>query len=202
MQPDVVRRSASRRTIRNTGNGSRPFVAIQRIQLTMHHFMTKPRLVCDRQSTSICDGEHLSATDFAALVPREPTSIGPAGIKRRTCVFTDWPNFETEDDYLEDDGAIETEVNPMYRRTEPSTLPVWAVFRARMPLEERAALNAADWCAVDTLAEYIGPTILKTHAREYLDGRRAWREAYRPILRLLGGARQSTPGGVPGVQWG
>ena len=30
--------------------------------------------------------------------------------------------------------------------SEPTPLPGWALVRSKLPLEERAALNAADWC--------------------------------------------------------
>ena len=66
-------------------------------------------------------------------------------------------------------------------------LPGWALVRSKLPLEERAALNAAEWCEVATLADYIGPSALISDTRDWADGKTAWREAYRPMWGLLCG---------------
>ena len=129
--------------------------------------------------------------DFHTLVPREPCAegieINPATGKpfqRRTCLFTDWPDYEKpESDYLEDDGYIETGI--LQTKSEATPLPGWALLRARLPLETRAALNAAEWCDVATLADYIGPSALISDTRDWADGKTAWREAYRPMYWLL-----------------
>ena len=138
-------------------------------------------------------------TEFQALVSRDPciesTETNPdtgLPIRRRTCVFTGWSDYEEEpSDHLHNDGY--TEIGIMQTQREPTPLPGWAQMRAKLPLEERAALNAADWCDVDTLDDYIGPTclIIKTH--EWLLGSRPWREAYRPMLRLMGLANKAPP---------
>ena len=104
--------------------------------------------------------------EFLALVPREPCAEGPDGVSRRTCLFTDWPDYETEpSDYLEDDGYIETGI--LQTKSEPSPLPGWALVRSHLPLEERAALNAGEWCEVATLADYIGPSALISDTRDW-----------------------------------
>ena len=127
-----------------------------------------------------------SPTFFQDLVPREPCAEGPDGVQRRTCLFTDWPDYEAEpSDYLEDDGYIETGI--LQTVSQPTPLPGWALLRTRLPLEERAALNAAEWCDVATLADYIGPSALISDTRDWADGRAAWREAYRPMYWLLFG---------------
>ena len=124
------------------------------------------------------------ADEFQALVPREPCAEGPEGVSRRTCLFTDWPDYEKqESDYLEDDGYIETGI--LQTKSEPTPLPGWALVRSKLPLEERAALNAGEWCEVATLADYIGPSALISDTRDWTDGKRVWREAYRPMYQLL-----------------
>ena len=142
---------------------------------------------------------HVPSSEFMALVPRdacmEGVEINPdTGLpyRRRTCVFTGWPDFEDEpSDYLHDDGIIETGIlNP---QTEPTPLPGWAKVRSALPLAERAALNAADWCAVDTLADYAGPAALLTDTRAFITDKAKWREAYRPMLRLLGAENKAPP---------
>ena len=144
---------------------------------------------------------HVRPSEFMALVPRdacmEGVEINPdtgQPYRRRTCVFTGWPDFEDEpSDYLHDDGYIETGItNP---RTEPTPLPGWAKVRSALPLEERAALNVAEWCAVATLAEYVGPSGLKNDAEQWQVhcDKTTWREAYRPMLRLLGAENKAPP---------
>ena len=138
--------------------------------------------------------------EFQALVPRDACVEGVEGIKRRTCVFTGWPDYEEEpSDHLHDDGYTETGI--MQTQREPTPLPGWAQMRASLPLEERAALNAADWCAVETLDEYMGPSALRQDAHDWLMGKVGpWRECYRPMLRLMGHGKQSTPDYMPGVR--
>ena len=73
--------------------------------------------------------------------------------------------------------------------------------RAKLALEERAALNAADWCNVETLDDYEGPTALITDTRNWIRGEtNTWRECYRPMLPLTRRSRtQSTPSAMPRV---
>ena len=96
-----------------------------------------------------------------------------------------------ESDYLHDDGYTETGI--MQTQREPTPLPGWAQMRASLPLEERAALNAEDWCHVQTLGDYIGPTGLLTDTREWLEGKVPWRECYRPMLRAMGMENKAPP---------
>ena len=130
---------------------------------------------------------------FQQLVPRDACVEGLEGIRRRTCVFTGWPDYEEEpSDHLHDDGYTETGI--MQTQREPTPLPGWAQMRASLPLEERAALNAADWCAVETLDEYMGPSALRQDAHDWLMGKVGpWRECYRPMLRLLGHYDKAPP---------
>ena len=59
--------------------------------------------------------------------------------------------------------------------------------RAKLPLEERAALNAADWCSdIQNILDYVGPNALITDAQEFIRRAAGWRECYRPMLRLMG----------------
>ena len=133
----------------------------------------------------------VSPEEFQALVPREACAEGPEGVSRRTCLFTGWPDYETDPpDYLEDDGYTETGI--MQTKSEPTPLPGWALVRSRLPLEERAALNASEWCDVAILEDYIGPSALETDARSWQPGK-PWREAYRPMLRLLGAENKAPP---------
>ena len=126
------------------------------------------------------------AEEFQAFVPREPCAEGPAGVQRITCLFTGWPDYETDaPDYLEDDGYIETGI--LQTKSDATPLPGWVRLRCRLPLEERAALNAGEWCEVATLADYIGPSALISDTRDWADGKAAWREAYRPMYWLLYG---------------
>ena len=135
----------------------------------------------------------ISPDAFQALTPRTPTEKGPRLINRRTCVFTGWPDYEDErNDYLHDDGYTETGI--MQTQREPTPLPGWAQMRAKLELEERAALNAADWCeGVYFLDDYIGPSALKHDTEMWLSGDRIWRECYRPMLRLMGLANKAPP---------
>ena len=138
-------------------------------------------------------------TDLQAWVPRDacveglevnPDTGNP--IRRRTCVFTGWPDYEEEpSDHLHNDGYTETGI--MQTQREPTPLPGWAQMRAKLPLEERAALNAADWCNVDTLDDYIGPTALIADAQSFVRNETAWRECYRPVLRLLNAENKAPP---------
>ena len=140
------------------------------------------------------------ADRFQALVPRdacvEGTETNPdtgLPIRHRTCVFTGWPDYEKEEsDWLHDDGYTETGI--MQTQREPTPLPGWAQMRAKLELEERAALNAWDWCQwCKSLDDYKGPTALITDTREWLEGKRRWRECYRPMLRLMGAANKAPP---------
>ena len=135
----------------------------------------------------------ISPEVFQAIVPRDACVEGLEGIKRRTCVFTGWPDYEEEpSDHLHDDGYTETGI--MQTQREPTPLPGWAQMRASLPLEERAALNAEDWCAVETLNEYMGPSALRQDAHDWLMGKVGpWRECYRPMLRLLGHYDKAPP---------
>ena len=65
--------------------------------------------------------------------------------------------------------------------------------RAKLPLEERAALNAGDWCNVETFGRYTGPAGLIADTHRYLDGQVPWRECYRPMLRLMGAENKAPP---------
>ena len=134
-----------------------------------------------------------TATEFQALVSRDACVEGVEGIRRRTCVFTGWPDYEEEEsDYMHDDGYIETGILQPQREATP--LPGWAQMRAKLPLEERAALNATDWCDVESLDDYFGPIALRTDAGDWLIGiTNTWREAYRPILRLMGAENKAPP---------
>ena len=134
----------------------------------------------------LLQGRPVPPEEFQAFVPREPCAEGPEGVQRITCLFTDWPDYETEpSDYLEDDGYIETGI--LQTKSEPTPLPGWALIISKLPLEERAALNAAEWCDVATLADYIGPSALISDTRDWADGKGVWREAYRPMYWLLFG---------------
>ena len=129
----------------------------------------------------------VSDTEVMALISRDATETGPDGIDRRTSVFTDWPDFEDDpSDYLESDGIIITDIPFEHRLTEPTKLPGYLQMREKLPLEERAALNADEWCSkAMTLDDYEGPTTLVTDTRHWLNGAIGWREAFRPMLRLL-----------------
>ena len=133
-----------------------------------------------------------TSTEFQALVSRDACVEGLEGVKRRTCVFTGWPDYEEEpSDYAHDDGYIETGI--LQPQREPTPLPGWAQMRAKLPLEERAALNAAEWCDIDTLADYAGQTCLITDTDAWVKGKGPWREAYRPMLRLLDALTKAPP---------
>ena len=137
--------------------------------------------------------------EFQALVSRDACvdglEINPdtgLPIRRRTCVFTGWPDYEEEpSDHLHDDGYTETGI--MQTQREPTPLPGWAQMRASLPLEERAALNAADWCNVETLDDYLGPSALIADARSFVRNETAWRECYRPVLGLLNAENKAPP---------
>ena len=137
--------------------------------------------------------------EFQAFVSRdacvEGVEVNPATglpIRRRTCVFTGWPDYEEEpSDHLHDNGYTETGI--MQTQQEPTPLPGWAQIRAKLPLEERAALNAADWCNVATLNDYIGPSALFIDTHEWLTCKTPWRECYRPMLRLMGLETKAPP---------
>ena len=135
----------------------------------------------------------LGVEDFQRMVSRDACVEGLEGVKRRTCVFTGWPDYEKqESDHLHDDGYTETGI--MQTQREPTPLPGWAQMRASLPLEERAMLNAEDWCAVETLDEYMGPSALRQDAHDWLMGKVGpWRECYRPMLRLLGHYDKAPP---------
>ena len=64
-------------------------------------------------------------SEFQALVSRDACVEGLEGIRRRTCVFTGWPDYEEEpSDGAQDDGVVETGIlNP---QREPTPLPGWA----------------------------------------------------------------------------
>ena len=122
--------------------------------------------------------------DFQALVPREACVEGLEGIRRRTCVFTGWPDYEEEpSDYAQNDGVVETGILSPQR--EPTPLPGWAKALELLPFEERSARHAEYWCDIDSLMEYLGPQALITDTREFVASGRGWREAFRPMLRLL-----------------
>ena len=127
----------------------------------------------------------VSRHDFAALVPREARALGPSGIKRRTCIFSEWPELTSEEpDYLESDGWIEAGVTDTI--AEPVGYPDWVAVEKDLPLEVRAYRNARRWTeGCKTLAEYEGPQHLVRDVRAWLDGDASWREAYRPMLRLV-----------------
>ena len=88
------------------------------------------------------EGKHcpcpLASAEFQALVPRDACEEGPDGIRRRTCVFTGWPDYEEEpSDGAHDDGVVETGIlNP---QREPTPLPGWAKALELLPFEERSA---------------------------------------------------------------
>ena len=130
--------------------------------------------------TGVC-----SIATFSALVPRTSTAIGGSGIVRRTCNFTDWPGLTAQEpDYLESDGWIEAGVTDTIR--EPVGYPDWVAIEKDLPLEVRADRNARRWTqGCETLAEYEGPQRLAKDVRAWLDGDGPWREAYRPMLRLV-----------------
>ena len=138
--------------------------------------------------------------ELLALLPRDacvdgleinPDTGNP--IRRRTCVFTGWPDYEEEEsDWLHDDGYTETGI--LQTVSEPTPLPGWALVRSKLPLEERAALNAADWCGgIADLTEYVGPSTLGYDTQDWLTGKRRWRECYRPMLRLMGAENKAPP---------
>ena len=114
-------------------------------------------------------------------------------IRRRTCVFTGWPDYDKEpSDHLHDDGYTETGI--MQTQREPTPLPGWAQMRAKLELEERAALNAADWCdGLTDLDDYVGPSALVSDVLAFITNRKPWRECYRPMLRLLGAENKAPP---------
>ena len=132
------------------------------------------------------------ADRFQALVPRDACAEGPQGVSRRTCLFTGWPNYEEEpSDYAQDDGVVETGIlNP---QREPTPLPGWAKALELLPFEERSARFADGWCDVDTLDDYIGPIALINNTRTYMINSIPWREAYRPMLRLMGAENKAPP---------
>ena len=134
----------------------------------------------------------ISPDAFQALTPRTPTEKGPRLINRRTCVFTGWPDYEEEpSDYAQNDGVVETGIlNPL---REPTPLPGWAKALELLPFEERSARFAHGWCNVDTLNDYIGPIALINDTRTYMINSIRWREAYRPMLRLMGLANKAPP---------
>ena len=127
----------------------------------------------------------VSIGDFAALVPREATAKGREGVKRRTLTFSHWPELTAQEpDYLESDGWIEGGVTDTIR--EPVGYPDWVAVEKDLPLEARAYKNARRWTGgCDALAEYEGPQRLVRDVRAWLDGDGPWREAYRPMLRLV-----------------
>ena len=64
--------------------------------------------------------------------------------------------------------------------------PDWVAVEKDLPLEARAYKNARRWTVdCETLAEYEGPQRLVKDVRAWLDGDVLWREAYRPMLRLV-----------------
>ena len=123
-------------------------------------------------------------TEFQALVPRKACEEGLEGIRRRTCVFTGWPDYEEEpSDYAQNDGVVETGILSPQR--EPTPLPGWAKALELLPFEERSARHAEYWCDVAALNDYVGPSWLPRKTREYLNGKALWRECYRPMLWLM-----------------
>ena len=141
-----------------------------------------------------------TSTEFQALVSRDAcvdgTETNPdtgLPIRRRTCVFTGWPDYEKEEsDWLHDDGYTETGI--LQTVSEPTPLPGWALVRSKLPLEERAALNAADWCnGIQNILDYVGPNTLITDTQQFIRGAAGWRECYRPMLRLLGAPTKAPP---------
>ena len=126
----------------------------------------------------------LSIADFAALVPRERTVEGREGVSRRTLTFSHWLGLIAEDpDYLENDGVVS--VNNVEKGPEPE-LPIWVVEQKALPIEWQAEQNARKWVdGCEALADYEGPQRLVKDARAWLDGDTPWREAYRPMLRLV-----------------
>ena len=155
--------------------------------------MLTARAVLKLRLSGSIETRPVPSDEFQALVPREPCveglEVNPdtgLPIRRRTCVFTGWPDYDGErSDYLHDDGYIETGV--LQTQSEATPLPGWAMVRSKLPIEERAALNAADWCDNrHNVADYIGPSALVSDTTVWLYGRTSWREAYRPMLALMG----------------
>ena len=138
--------------------------------------------------------------EFQTLVSRdacvEGLEVNPATglpIRRRTCVFTAWQDYEEEpNDCAQDDGVVETGIlNP---QREPTPLPGWAKALELLPFEERSARHAENWCYdVGTVYDYVGPSWLPRKTREWLNGKALWRECYRPMLRLLGAENKAPP---------
>ena len=166
---------------------------------TRDQMITARAMLKTRLSGSI-ETRPVPSSEFQALVPRdacvEGLEVNPATglpIRRRTCVFTGWPDYEEEpSDHLHDDGYTETGI--MQTQREPTPLPGWAQMRAKLELEERAALNAEDWCQwCKSLDDYKGPTALITDTQDWLDGKGAWRECFRPMLRLMGAENKAPP---------
>ena len=132
------------------------------------------------------------ADRFQALVPRDACVEGLEGIRRRTCVFTGWPDYEEEpSDCAHDDGVVETGILSPQR--EPTPLPGWAKALELLPFEERSARHAEYWCDVSALDDYVGPSWLPRKTREYLNGKALWRECYRPMLWLMNAENKAPP---------
>ena len=141
----------------------------------------------------------VAPSELLTLVPRdacaEGTETNPATgkpIRRRTCVFTGWPDYEEEpSDCAQNDGVVETGIlNP---QREPTPLPGWAKALELLPFEERSARHAEYWCDVAALDDYVGPSWLPRKAREYLNGKALWRECYRPVLWLMDAENKAPP---------
>ena len=130
--------------------------------------------------------------ELLALLPRDACVEGLEGIRRRTCVFTGWPDYEEEpSDCAHDDGVVETGIlNP---QREPTPLPGWAKALELLPFEERSARHAEYWCDVASLDDYVGPSWLPRKTREYLNGKALWRECYRPMLWLMNAENKAPP---------
>ena len=150
------------------------------------------RSMAKRGLSGVVQARPVSPTEFQALVPREACVEGVEGVKRRTCVFTGWPDYEKEpSDYAQDDGVVETGIlNP---QREPTPLPGWAKALELLPFEERSARFADGWCDVDMLDDYIGPIALINDTRTYMINSIPWREAFRPMLRLMGAENKAPP---------
>ena len=59
--------------------------------------------------------------EFQTMVPRDACVEGLEGIRRRTCVFTGWPDYEEEpSDHLHDDGYTETGIMQTQREPTPA----------------------------------------------------------------------------------
>lgn len=126
----------------------------------------------------------VSEAEFMALVPRYPKVDDV-----RTLNFVDWPDWDEEpDDFaceVQYTGDAPTgtvfqepgEISPEYRRISKID-----------NVEERAYQHALNWAA----QEYV-PAALEREVRQWAAGERAWREAYRPVLPLLGIEKETPP---------